>query len=579
MKLRVRLNSRDEILPGDTQLSEIPTDDGCMYEVTRITELACCPMCGTVVTQSDENPEPRIFDDYILRNEPVTCLKCGDKLLTNARGFRKNPHLDRYLQRKMRGVFDLLIADEVHELAAAESMQGNCFGTIAASTRYTLALTGTLIGGKSVDLHATLFRMSANKMIQRGFNLQNLRGRISPIAKNERNFTIRYGVMEHRIVRSVADDFTGHIERGKTGRRKSYKTDERPRPGISPNLFNHFLLESAVFMSLSDLGPALPTQERILEPCEMSSALKKAYHRLDADLKEAIKQRAHGNCPSLAATRVQVLDAYCDKPWGWAPITAPAFDQEGNRCGSETVAVPEDLGENHIDSKDRKLVEIVSEELRQHRRCAIYPIFTGVHDVRPKLLKLLTDAGVRTLLLPDTVKPESREDWIAKHLSEIDCLIAHPRRVMTGLDLIAFPTLVFFQLPYSSHVLRQAGARARRPTQTMPCKIVYLFYRGTVSENVMALLADKESASQALEGTFDTNALRAMMNGGETDILSTLATQLDSGKKIDARAAWNVAKPKRKPKHTIIHPEPRCWQQGLLFDMDVATVTLAASGE
>ena len=259
--------------------------------------------------------------------------------------------------------------------------------------------------------------------------------------RNEHGFVGRYGVMEHKIVRNMADDFTGSIHRGACGRRKSYKTDERPRPGISPDLFNHFLLDRAVFMSLDELGPALPTLERVLVSCPMSPELKDAYTKLDDDLKDAIKRRVNGKGPpGLAATRVQALDAYLDKPWGWSPITAPAYDENGQRCGTETVAWPADLGEDHADSKDTKLVEIVG-EFGEGRRCAIYPQFTGVHDVRPKLLKLLTDAGIRALIMPDTVKPEAREDWIEKHLAEMDVLICHPKRVMTGLDLIAFPSL------------------------------------------------------------------------------------------------------------------------------------------
>ena len=587
MKLHVRLNSKDEILPGDkpTIWKSLP-DSAAEIEVTRIVDVAYCPRCGKIVQDGDEeSSEPVIYDEYIARNEPATCKHCGDKLLTNARGFRKNPHIDRYIQRKMKGVFDLLIADEVHELAGAETIQGNTFGTLASACRYTLALTGTLIGGQALDLHAPLWRMSAELLNQRGFNIQNLGGaRISAIARNQRGFVTRYGVMEHQVVRSCrgdADDFSGRVQRGACGRRKSYKTNERPRPGISPDLFNHFLLDRAVFMSLDELGPALPTLERVLVSCKMSPALKEAYDKLDGELKDAIKSRVNGKGPpGLAATRVQALDAYLDKPYGWNPITAPAYDEEGRRCGTETVACPADLGDDHSDTKDEKLVEIVRAELSEGRRCAIYPQFTGVHDVRPKLLKLMTDAGIKSLIMPDTVKPEAREDWIEKHLPEMDVLIVHPKRVMTGLDLIAFPSLIWFQTGYSTHVLRQASARARRPTQTQPCKVFFLYYAGTIQETALALMGEKEAASQALEGTFDTNALRQMMNGGENDdILAALATTLESGKKIDARAAWNVPKPKTKPKSPIIRPEPRAWQQGFLFDMDFAPGVLAASGE
>jgi len=146
------------------------------------------------------------------------------------------------------------------------------------------------------------------------------------------------------------------------------------------------------------------------------------------------------------------------------------------------VTQPADLGEHHLDGKDRRLVEICQAELKQGRRCCVYVSFTGKHDVRPKVQKVLTDAGLRAVIMPDTVQPIAREDWIAKHLDEIDVLIVHPKRVMTGLDLIAFPTLIFYQLGYSTHVLRQASARARRPTQTKPCKVVFLYYRGTIQK-------------------------------------------------------------------------------------------------
>ncbi|MEI6232898.1 MAG: DEAD/DEAH box helicase [Planctomycetota bacterium] len=593
MKLRVRLNSKDEIQPGDIPaICHSLTDGTAEIEVTRVVDVACCPCCGKVVQDGEEeSSEPVIYDEYIACDESVACKHCGDRLLTNARGFRKNPHIDRYIQRKMKGVFDLFIADEVHELAGSETEQGQAFGTLASACRFTLALTGTLIGGQALDLHAPLWRMSAELLNQRGFNIKNLGGaRISAIARNQRGFVSRYGVLEHQIVRSCrgdADDFSGRVQRGACGRRKSYKTNERPRPGISPDLFNHFLLDRAIFMSLDELGPALPTLERVLVSCPMSRELADAYKKLDDELRDAIKSRVNGKGPpGLAATRVQALDAYLDKPTGWSPITAATYNENGQRCGTETVAWPADLGENHEDSKDRKLVEIVRAELGEGRRCAVYPQFTGVHDVRPKLLKLLTDAGIRVLVMPDTVKPEAREDWIEKHMAEMDVLIVHPKRVMTGLDLVGFPSLIWYQTGYSTHVLRQASARARRPIQTKPCKVFFLYYAGTIQETCLGLMGEKEAASQALEGTFDTNALRAMMNGGESDdIVAALANSLEAGKKIDARAAWKnvetkpvISTPKLVRRKVI---ERQSFEhQGFLFDLSPDTeAAYAAAGE
>ena len=579
MKLRIRLDSENEILPTDTNPLSIPLDDGKQqFEVTRIVEVAVCPTCGELVCDGgDDKAEPVAYDEYIARNEPATCSRCGDRLLTNARDYRSNPHIDRYVQRHMKGVFDLGIFDEVHELAAAESIQGNTFGTLASACRYSIALTGTLIGGKASDLHAPLWRMCPELLNVRGFNIQNYKAsRISAIARNERPFVRRYGVMEHQVVRTrgESDDFSGAVHRGACGRRKSYKTNERPRPGINPDLFNHFLLDRAVFMGLHELGPALPTLERILIPCSMGDELSAAYRKLDDELRAAIKERSHGGKgpPTLACTRIQALDGYLDRPWGWEPIQAPAFDNNGQRAGWEPVAWPLDLGENYADEKDRKLVEIIGAELKQGRRCAIYPQFTGVHDVRQKILKLLTDAGVRATILPDTVKPEAREDWIARHVNEMDVLIAHPKRVMTGLDLIQFPSLIWYQVGYSTHVLRQASARARRPTQTKPCKVFFLYYTGTIQEQALALMGEKEAASQALEGVFDCNALRAMMNGGkDDDIMAALANSLDNGKGLDAKAAWKTPAPAESL--SVIQQRKRRAQrishnQGLLFPIE-----------
>src|ERR1043165_4892021 len=228
VKLLIRLESRNEMLPDDKELREIPSDSGTYIEVSRIIDAACCPRCGHILQESDEDPTPISHAAYLAGDEPKACTTCGDKLTTNPRGFRKNPHLDRFIQRKLRKWFSIFLADEVHELAGCETEQGNSFGTLTSSCKYSVGLSGTILNGAANSLHATLWRMSPRLLNQRGFSLRNLRAsRISAIARNERAFLQRYGVLEYKIVRNIADDFTGRIERGACGRRKSYKTDER----------------------------------------------------------------------------------------------------------------------------------------------------------------------------------------------------------------------------------------------------------------------------------------------------------------------------------------------------------------
>lgn len=505
------------------------------------TEVAACTRCYEIQYEGVGDERTQLsYAQYIEEGSPIRCHKCGEKLSTNARGFRKNPHIDRYIQRKMKGVFDLMIADEVHELAGSETIQGNTFGTLAAACRYTIALTGTLIGGHAKDLHAPLWRMSADLLRKRGFDLNALRGgKIGPISRNERGFIDHYGVIEKQVVRGIEDDYSGYVKRGACGRKKDYKTTSRPRPGISPDLYNHFLIGRAVFMSLAELGPELPTIERVLVGCKPSEELRLAYQHVDKALEDAIKERAHGGKgpPVLSTIRIQVLDEYIDKPWGWDGVYAPVFDDNGRKCGSELVVRPQNFQPFRMDSKDEKVVEICKQELAQGRRCCIYVQFTGKHDIRPKIVKALTEAGLRPVMLPDNVAPAAREDWINKHLGEMDVLICNPKRVMTGLDLVQFPSLIWYQVGYSTHVLRQASARARRPIQKLPCKVFFLYYERTIQEKALGLMGEKEAASQALEGTFDTRALKAMMNGGANDdIMAALAHSME--RRIDIRATW-----------------------------------------
>ena len=62
----------------------------------------------------------------------------------------------------------------------------------------------------------------------------------------------------------------------------------------------------------------------------------------------------------------------------------------------------------------------------------------------------------------------------------IDVLICHPRLVQTGLDLIDFPTLCWFETDYSVYVIWQASRGSWRIGQTRPVKVVFMAYRNSL---------------------------------------------------------------------------------------------------
>ncbi|WP_301336571.1 helicase-related protein, partial [Thermus scotoductus] len=165
---------------------------------------------------------------------------------------------------------------------------------------------------------------------------------------------------------------------------------------------------------------------------------------------------------------------------------------------AELVPLPE--GYRH--AKERRLVELAKEEVARGRRVLVYVQGTERRDQIARLVEVLREAGLRADgLRAGTVSPDRREAWIAERVGKgLEVLVLHPRIVQTGLDLVDFPTVVWYQPDYSVYTLRQASRRSWRIGQRHPVRVVFLAYRGTLQEAALALIARKARASLALEG-------------------------------------------------------------------------------
>jgi hypothetical protein len=114
--------------------------------------------------------------------------------------------------------------------------------------------------------------------------------------------------------------------------------------------------------------------------------------------------------------------------------------------------------------------------------------------------------------------------------------IAHPRLVATGLDLLAMPTILFYESGYSIYVLRQASRRSWRIGQKHPVKVKFLAYAGTMQENCLRLMGKKLLVSLAMEGKFANQGLQALDDDDDmlTAMARELVTQKGVGEKADA---------------------------------------------
>ena len=120
------------------------------------------------------------------------------------------------------------------------------------------------------------------------------------------------------------------------------------------------------------------------------------------------------------------------------------------RTGDIIVQVPP-LTEQKLYPKEKALVDLVAAERMEGRRVLVYATHTGTRDITGRMDEILTRHGFKVAVMKaDAVAPKRREAWVADKVKQgIDVMICHPRLVQTGLDLIDFPTLVWFETEFS----------------------------------------------------------------------------------------------------------------------------------
>ena len=153
----------------------------------------------------------------------------------------------------------------------------------------------------------------------------------------------------------------------------------------------------------------------------------------------------------------------------------------------------------------------------------------------------LSRHGCRVAVMKaDAVPPERREAWVADKVKKgMDVLICHPRLVQTGLDLVDFPTIVWFETDYSVYVMRQASRRSWRIGQTRPVKVVFMAYRNTLQADALKLVAKKLQSSLAVEGELPEDGLAAYGDDGD-DLMLALARKIVNGDTGDAESVEAV---------------------------------------
>ena len=190
--------------------------------------------------------------------------------------------------------------------------------------------------------------------------------------------------------------------------------------------------------------------------------------------------------------------------------------------------------------KEQALVDLVAAERLAGRRVLVYATHTGTRDITRRMEQFLGRHGFKVAVMTaDAVPPERPEAWVAKRVEEgVDVLVCHPRLVQTGLGLVDFPTLVWFETDYSVYTMRQASRTSWRIGQTQPVQVVFMAYRNTLQADALKLVAKKLQSSLAVEGELPEDGLATYGDDGD-DLMLALARKIVAGEE-DADSVESV---------------------------------------
>jgi len=162
-------------------------------------------------------------------------------------------------------------------------------------------------------------------------------------------------------------------------------------------------------------------------------------------------------------------------------------------------------------------------------------------DISPRIVTMLEQEGIRVKVLRsgDTEgRAKIIENWVEKGL---DVLMTNPRKVEVGMDLLDFPSIIFYQIPMSTYTLRQASRRSWRIPQKKPVKVYFLAYSGTMQTRLMQLMADKLISSLTLEGELSDKGLAALSETSDSmtkELAKMLLEKVEKGDNQSLKDIW-----------------------------------------
>ncbi len=479
-----------------------------------------CPDCGDKLTDEDGNAWGKTVTK---RAATRACPHCQSPLWQATPKIRRVSPID-ILARYAKDVFNLAIVDEAHELKGATE-QGHSLARIRTLVPKLLIGTGSYSTGYADDLAGIQWRTDPGSMVADDLPHDE------PMKVLE-----RYGRLEKIIPSGGVDDDKDGLQ-GRRARGRGIRT--KRLPGISPLWYATKLVSNAVVISMEDVGKqVLPPYQEEIAWVTMDEDQAEYHAKTMDQVSDAARAALQSGSRRLLGAMLTTGLTLPDEPWRSIRI----HDEDGFPL-VDTIP-PDSLTADRAYPKEARALQEIKASLAQGRRVWAFANYTDSHDQLQRLADLLTREGISNRILRANVDRQKREAWVDQATQDgVQVCLSHPQLVETGLDFLAFPTILWLSTGYNLMRLRQASRRAWRIGQTQPCRVIFLAYQNTLQEKALVLMGRKMEAAFALEGQLSLEGLQSLAADDNGNELARALVDGLEGVTTDVHKIWAAAPP------------------------------------
>lgn len=428
---------------------------------------ARCPSCGVAVT--------------LQGNKKTFCPECGEACWQVTRmgdkpGGKARWPLADVIAKKLKGQY-ILVLDEGHQYANADSDQSQAAMRLAAHAHRRILATGTMWDGKASGLFLLLYMSRPEfREIYKFSEMQKF-------------------VETHGTLETILTERESH---GAYGAKRGLAKRVREIPGIDPGLFRH-LIGWSVFVRLQDFpAGSLPAYSEHVILTETEQSVSAYTNNCLAESK-----RLRREDPQLAA---KLFSEALNRPDG----EAKEFDE---------------AEEIDLSLKELALLRVVEDEVAEGRQVVVYCCQVHVRPVLQRLQLALEAQGLSVgILRQDSAAPRKRDKVLQKLAKEHQVILTNGQLVETGLDLYWASTVIQYGIELSSKRLRQSLRRSYRLGQKNEVRVYIIGAKETPQEAYTKYAASKVRAASLLED----DPISALANHANDDfgLLTSVRTAL-----------------------------------------------------